>query len=399
MRIVFISPEFVTEPYFSGGLANYLNRVTQALVHLGHKVHIITLSEINQDEFFHKGVRVHRITSGRLRTWLNRFTGYRIRGSTAWIEFSFKAYQKLRQLEKQHFFHIIQFPNSRGCGLFSIFFLRIPYVTRISCYRPVWNEQAAIKRNLDEKVTELLEWVQLGLSPYIYAPSHRLERMLAEQANIKRVQVIRTPFYFDAVDWDTSVYDEHLKDKDYLLFFGRFQLHKGFHVLAQALPEVLQAHPDCYAALVGLDTQTHIAPSMKEHMRSLCGRNANRLIFIGQTPHNQLYPIIAGTRLVVLPSLIDNLPNACLEAMALGKPVIGTLGASFEEVLTDEENGFLVPIGDAKILAAKINEAWTHPRLDEIGRAARCKVQEFAPERTVQELLTYFRDILNSHHQ
>jgi predicted GNAT family acetyltransferase len=46
-------------------------------------------------------------------------------------------------------------------------------------------------------------------------------------------------------------------------------------------------------------------------------------------------------------------------------------------------------------LAAKINEAWTHPRLREIGQAARCKVREFAPERVVQELLAYFEDVLS----
>ena len=135
---------------------------------------------------------------------------------------------------------------------------------------------------------------------------------------------------------------------------------------------------------------------MREYARSLCGKDADRLVFIGQTPHEQLYPIIAGARLVVLPSLIDNLPNTCLEAMALGRPVIGTIGASFDEVLTEGETGFLVPAGDVKALATKICEAWTHPRLDEIGRAAKLKAEEFAPERRVHDLLTYYRDILNS---
>src|ERR1051326_7456438 len=45
---------------------------------------------------------------------------------------------------------------------------------------------------------------------------------------------------------------------------------------------------------------------------------------------------------VVLPSLIDNLPNSCLEAMGLGRVVIGTKGTSFEELITDEANGFLI---------------------------------------------------------
>ncbi len=71
--------------------------------------------------------------------------------------------------------------------------------------------------------------------------------------------------------------------------------------------------------------------------------SASRLVLIDNLPHRQLYPIIAAARLVVLPSLVDNLPNACLEAMGLGTAVIGTTGASFEELITDGVNGFLVP--------------------------------------------------------
>ena len=39
MRIAFITPEFVTNEYFSGGLANYVHRVTRALAEMGHEVH------------------------------------------------------------------------------------------------------------------------------------------------------------------------------------------------------------------------------------------------------------------------------------------------------------------------------------------------------------------------
>jgi glycosyltransferase involved in cell wall biosynthesis len=76
--------------------------------------------------------------------------------------------------------------------------------------------------------------------------------------------------------------------------------------------------------------------------------------------------------------------------MALGKPVIGTIGASFEEIIIDGETGFLVPAGSMDALAAKLNEAWVHPRLDEIGRAASKKMEEFVPDRTVQDLLDYY---------
>ncbi|MBD0264365.1 MAG: glycosyltransferase family 4 protein, partial [Tolypothrix sp. Co-bin9] len=327
MRIGFVTPEYVTESYFSGGLANYVYRVAKALVSLGHEICVITLAETDQPEFNHEGVQVHRVAVGRFHKGLNKLTRSRMSSTARWLDFSVQAYCKLKELNTQQRFDILQFPNSRACGLVPAFLLRIPYVTRISCYRPVWNEQAGLERNLDAKATEWLEWLQLQLSKHIYAPSYTLQKMLAQQAHIHNVHVIRTPFYLETPEWDTSVYDANLKDKNYLLFFGRFQLHKGFHILAQALPQVLEQHPDCHVAFVGLDMPSAIAPSMEEYARSLCNQHVERLIFLGQTPHTQLYPIITGAKLIVLPSLIDNLPNACLEAMALGKPVIGTTGA------------------------------------------------------------------------
>ena len=397
LRIAFNTPEYVTERYFGGGLANYVHRVAKALVSLGHEVHVVTLSEIDEAEFNHDGIQVHRVTVGKLQKRLNRLTRHRLRGTTKWLDFSFKAYRKLKQLHKQKKLDIVQFPNWSSCGLISSLLLRIPYVVRISSYRPVWHELTGRERNLDAKTIEWLEWLQLRLSRHIYAPSYTLQQMLAQEAQITHVQVIRTPFYLETLDWDSSIYDECLKDKKYLLFFGRFQLHKGFHILAQALPQVLEQHPDCQAAFVGMDISSSIAPSMKEYARSLCGKNADRLLFIGQTPHKQLYPIIAGAKLVVLPSLIDNLPNACLEAMALGKPVIGTLGASFDEMIDDGETGFLIPAGDVDALTAKINEVWVcSSRLNKIGQAAKLKVLDFSIERTVEEVLGYYREIINS---
>lgn len=395
LRIAFITPEYVSENYFSGGLANYIYRVSKALVDFGHEVHVVTLSETENGKLFHHGIGVHRVKVGQIQCWLNRFTGYRLRGVSRWLDFSFQVYRKLRELQRESPFDIIQFPNSHYCGLISSVFLPTPYTVRISCYRPVWRELSGAPLNLDARVREWLEWLQLRLCRHIYAPSYILQRMLAEKANVQGVHLIRTPFFLENIELDPSLFEAHLKEKNYLMFFGRFQLHKGFHILAQALPHVLETYPECHAVFVGLDMPSRLAASMKDYARSLCGKNAERLIFFGQTRHQQLYPIIAGAKLVVLPSLIDNLPNACLEAMALGKSVVATYGASFEEIITDGETGFLVTPGDSEALAKKINEVWTHPRLQEVGEAARQTVLAFAPECTVRDLLEYYREILD----
>ena len=185
--------------------------------------------------------------------------------------------------------------------------------------------------------------------------------MLARDARL-----IRTPFYVETRDWDTTVYHQFLESKKYALYFGRFQLHKGFHTVAHALPRFLNQCPDAYVVLVGRDMETSLARRWRLLRELSATVPPNRLIIVENLPHSQLYPVIAGAHFVVLPSLIDSLPNACLEAMGLGKVVIGTTGTSLDELISDGVNGFLVAPDNPQALADKMISAWTD------GRLARC---------------------------
>jgi len=391
LRIAFITPEFVTESYFDGGLANYLNRLSKLLADQGHDIHVVTLSQKDEAEFVRNGVMVHRVMPKSLWHTVNRITRYSFPTTLHWLNFSVQAYRKLKQLHRQKPFDVIQYSNYSFGGLFAIPLLRAAHVVRASSDLTNAN---GVKRNLDSVLVERLEALQYKLSRNVYAPSHETQKKLTEKLNIGNAQLIRTPFYVETDDWDNSVYDQFLKGKKYLLYFGRFQLHKGFHTLALALPKFLSECPDAHVALVGRDMETTLAPSMAGFVRSQCAAFTDRLILLGNLPHSHLYPIIAGAHLITLPSLIDNLPNAGLESMGLGKVVIGTSGTSFEELITDGVNGFLVPRDNPEALAEKMIAAWNNPDLETIGAAAKQKVLEFAPEKTVESLLKYYSELL-----
>lgn len=394
LRIAFATCEYVTEKYFYGGLAQYIHRVAKALAGLGHDVHVVTLSEIDGAEFEHEGVKVHRVTGGRVAARFNEWTRHRLGLTTRYLDLSFKAHRELRRLHAQKPFQLFQFPNYSVCGLVSTLRLGVPHVLRASSYQPELNEAVGVRRSPDARTVELLEALQFRLSRHIYAPSDTLRRTLAERAGVRGVRLIRSPFYPETDEWDDSVYERELRGKKYLLFFGRFQLHKGFHTLADALPRFLERFPGAHAALVGRDSPTALAPSMADYVRERCGAVAERLVMPGQLRHGQLYPVIERARLVVLPSLLDNFPNACLEAMGLGKAVVGTAGTSLDELITEGETGFLVPPNDSGALADALARAWTHTDLARMGEAARLKVSEFSPERTIPALLDYYREVL-----
>jgi glycosyltransferase involved in cell wall biosynthesis len=69
-----------------------------------------------------------------------------------------------------------------------------------------------------------------------------------------------------------------------------------------------------------------------------------------------------------MPSENEGLAVAALEAMACGASVVFTRIRGFEPLVTDGENGRLVPVGDVKSLAAAILDAWDHR--EAFGRAA-----------------------------
>ncbi|HSE33383.1 MAG TPA: glycosyltransferase family 4 protein [Pyrinomonadaceae bacterium] len=395
LRIAFATPEYVTEDHFDGGLANYIDRVSRKLADLGHDVHVITLSFKDEDQFEHEGVMVHRLMLTRGWHVFNRLTRYTIPTTVYWLNFSTQVFRKLKQLHRKEPFHLIQYPNYSSCGVFSIPFLRTTHIVRASSYEPACNDATGIKRNLDVAIVENLQALQYRLTRHVHVPSVAAQTILSKKVSIRDARVIPSPFYVETPEWDRTVYDRFLKDKRYVLYFGRFQLHKGFHILAQALPCFFERYPEAFAVLVGRDMETQLGSSMAAFARSHCGRFADRLILVENLPHAQLYPVIDRAHLIVLPSLIDNLPNSCLEAMGLGKVVIGTKGTSMDELITDGVDGFLVEPNNHNALADKLIAAWEDPKLNQMSAAAKRKMNDFAPEKTVASLLTYYSEILN----
>jgi glycosyltransferase involved in cell wall biosynthesis len=270
------------------------------------------------------------------------------------------------------------------------------HIVRASSYEPMLHDAIGLGRGLDARTVEQLERLQFWLSGNVSTPSSTLQNTLHEKARLSNVKLVRSPFYDEVRVWDTALYDQFLRGRKYLLYFGRFQLHKGFHNLAQALPKFLEQYRDAYVLLVGRDADTALAPSMADYARGKCRRFSDRLIISNHLTHSQLYPVIAGAHLITVPSLVDNTPNACLESMGLGKVVVGTKRTSLEELIRDGENGFLVEPDNSDQLAAKLIAAWVDPNLAEMGERARRTMTEFSLENTIHSLLSYYREVLST---
>ena len=396
MHIGFVTPQFVTPETYKGGPGFYVYRWARGLVSQGHDVHVLVYSRAARADVDFEGMQVHYLPLPGFVYRLRKLS--RLDRSLRYLGFSFLVYRKLWQLNHQQPLDIVHFINWELGGLVSLILLRkMPSVLNILSYLPALSRYMFPVPTADNRAVLMLERLQMRLAKHIMVPSHLLRRIVVSEEGLSDVSVVHPAFYIEVEEWDESLYNERLKGKDYLLFFGHFRPYKGVHILARALPRFFERYPDAYAVMAGPDFASDLGPSMHQYVRDCNQQYTDRLIIMDTLPHSQLYPVIAGARLVVLPSLFDNLPNAVFEAMSLGRPLIGTEGASFDEIITDGENGFLVPLGDVDALAEKIVAAWEHPRLGEIGAAARETMREFSPDRVTEELLTYYRSVLDKH--
>jgi len=122
----------------------------------------------------------------------------------------------------------------------------------------------------------------------------------------------------------------------------------------------------------------------------------NRVFLPGNT--DDIIGTVGSARLFVLSSDYEGLPNALLEALAMGVPSISTdcpCGGP-RMVMKDGENGLLVPICDVDTLAEKMLWALEHPdEMDKMGACAAQSAQIFQPDRVYKAWREYIEKVLN----
>lgn len=80
----------------------------------------------------------------------------------------------------------------------------------------------------------------------------------------------------------------------------------------------------------------------------------NEVLLTDKTPFAEVQQLIKNANLLLLPSVEEGIANVVLEAMQLGTLVLSTNCGGMEEVVENEENGFIVPIRDSEKMANSI---------------------------------------------
>jgi glycosyltransferase involved in cell wall biosynthesis len=171
-------------------------------------------------------------------------------------------------------------------------------------------------------------------------------------------------------------------------YVGKLSLGKGAPVLFEAIPHVVERHPDVVFVLAGSPTPQVEVPA------TISNRNIRLL---GRVPTEQVYALLRRANLFVLPSVWpEPLSSAVLEALVFGVPVVGTKCGGTPEQIIDGENGWLVERGDSVALAeAIVNALADANRLRQMSeRCGTILRDRFDPDKIVGQVLSIYQSAI-----
>jgi glycosyltransferase involved in cell wall biosynthesis len=129
--------------------------------------------------------------------------------------------------------------------------------------------------------------------------------------------------------------------------------------------------------------------------RGLWGQRAEQVHVTGPLVRAQTYAVLQRADATVLPSLVDNLPNTVIESLMLGVLVIGTRGASIDELVEEGKTGHLVEVGDPRGLADALVRMWFRQTPVRKGFSWDSDIaREMSPARAVENLISLNRQAM-----
>lgn len=391
MHIVFVTPEFVTETK-GGGLASYIANISQILASYGHRISIITLSEKGNDRL----------------VWKDQIVVYRVNGVSKLsltplkrLLLSWRLYLREKKLGKEEKIDLIQYASYEGVGFFHL--CNVPAVVRISSDCIAWREYKVYdydKANLRPCLTDWLEYHAEKSIGNIFGPSYATAGLIEERTH-RKVTVIESPFYLEKENFDVSVFHGLLEGKKYYLSHSSMSCLKGTHVIAEIIEDICERDKTAYFVFAGTDHgifyRNGTVISAKEYILKHAGDYADRIIFLGTLERQKLYPVIEGAYACLMPSRMDNMPNTCIEAMAMGKIVVGTRGTSYEQLIEDGRNGFLIEVDSREGLKAAIGRInmLTKEERTKVCEEAQKTTERFNAENSCRNLLYFYEKVIN----
>lgn len=396
MRVCLISREYPPETGF-GGIATFVHHLAHGLKELGHEVEVVCLAKVQERKVDDNGVTVHRVLPYQMPGELdkvNRCMPY----SRYVLLTTLALWRKFHELHRERPFDVADSPELLAESLYASVLRVVPLVIRL--YTPHSKFMAENLHNtaatFDHMFVAMLERVAMTSADVLTSPSTDLAEFVSADLNypISNIHIVRNPI--DPCEFSPAgerAVPENGKQN--VLFVGRLEERKGIQYLIEAVPEVMRQCPDAHFVVIGDDTvnasggQRSVLADLKASLqRSGC---VECVTFVPRVPLAQLPAYYRSAAVSVIPSLYDNSPYTCLEAMACGRAVIGTSGGGTPEYIGDA--GIVVPPRDSEALARSIVSVLKDANYRQrLGDSARARVlDKFQRQKIAEDTVALYQ--------
>lgn len=398
MRILMISSDFVPN---TGGVATHVHGLSRTLAQYGYSVAVLNARWDGlgkQGIEVIDGIRVYRYSVTRQRQWLFK----PVIGFAVLLCYGFLVSRILRMVLAQESSEVIHWHDVLDGGL------ALRFCTSCNTQRlVVTNHTSGFLKSLDSRRLRMtLKW-GLGMADVVIGPS----RELAEKSLFLDKPVFYIPNGVDPDYFAPSPPEvKQAAKKDVLLeYFGEYEENQrlvvcprrivpknGVVYFAESIRYALEALGSIPARFLvvggGSTTEEQKLLLVAQHSGT-----ERYLRITGNQPHAKMIHFYQAADIVVIPSLVEAVSIAALEAAACALPVIATSVGGLPDLIVDGQTGRLVPPASAQSLGLAIADLLDTPHeANRLGQAARERVLKyFAWGAVVKRTLEVYETDLN----
>lgn len=375
MKIAHVSFEYPPDTA-DGGIATYLYQVTHMLRDRGHDVEVFCASPSRTVSEVFEGVKVHRVQAER-------------------EDFRAKVLAVFREQHLRQVFDVMESPEYGADGYdIKRAYPSLPLVVKLHTpsfllhelmtYYDVTPLKAKLRYLVGgllrgqlrhphwkwKKRSEDIEYALAGLADQIHTPYFSLGKIVARRWNIAQGRIHHVPYPFIPNERFLAI--PLGTDRKTFAFIGRLEVRKGIVALVEAARLIFEAVPEARFTIVGRSQPSHVQGlQTRDYMEQQLREFRDRLDF-REVTLPEISAVLAETDVCVYPSLWENFPNVCLEAMSAGRAIVGSEQGGMKDMLEAPKAGLLVPSTNARAIAeAVITLLNNQPLREQLGKIAR----------------------------
>jgi UDP-glucose:(heptosyl)LPS alpha-1,3-glucosyltransferase len=271
-----------------------------------------------------------------------------------------------------------------------------PDVSHVRFITKLAVEQTGAKPSLSSKVSIAAEKLGLAKSRKIIAMSNAVRDDLVKEYNIpeEKISVV-----YDGVNTkdfsprNRKTFSGEIRDRlgidgsaVVVSFVGNPFSRKGVEHIVRALPMINEKN--LKVIITGKDD-----PSRYKEISEKLGVSDKIIWNIGTS--REVNKILGASDIFVFPTVYEPFGLVVTEAMASGVPPVVSKCAGAAELIEDGKEGMLLDNPkDQKEIAGKINYLIDNNLFKKMGNAARAKAEQYTWERTAEDMLAVFEDVI-----